>query len=95
MDNPCQPDTPSPALDCVIITQANIDKWRRENKYPTGRIGVIFGTQTAIHCCEGVDPKGFDFYPITTFPNGILLFERGVLAYRAFRDLHPTWEIIF
>lgn len=85
----------SPALDCVLITRAQIAQWRRENKYPTGRIGVFFGTKTVVHFCDGVNPLEFDFYPLHTFPNGVLLFERGVLAYRAFIELHPDSEVVF
>lgn len=85
----------SPALDHVLVTHAAIEDWRQEARYPTGRIGVIFGVRTAIHFCDPLDPLDFDFYPLPTFPDGVLLFERGVSAYWAVRELHPNWEIIF
>lgn len=87
--------SPAQALDCVLITRAQVNQWRRESRYPRGRIGVFFGTGTALHFCEGVSPLEFDFYPLHAFPNGVLLFERGVTAYRAFLELHPNLEVIF
>lgn len=85
----------SPALNHALITRRQVARWRREARYPVGRIGVFFGTRTAIFFSGDVDPLDFDFYPLATFPDGILLLERGVSAYRAYRELHPDAEIIF
>jgi hypothetical protein len=85
----------APALDHVLLTRSRVDQWRRENKYPRGRIGVFFGVRTAIHFCDRLDPIDFDFWPLTTFPDGVILLERGVSAFRAYRELHPDSEVIF
>lgn len=96
MEKPLPSNSPiSPALDHVLVTRAQIDQWRRGAKYPRGRIGIIFGVKTAIYFCDDLDPLNFDFWPLSTFPDGIVMFERGVLAHRAVRELHPNWEIIF
>jgi hypothetical protein len=85
----------SPALDHVLVTRSTVDQWRREARYPAGRIGLFFGVRTGIYFCDPLDPSDFDFYPLSTFPDGVILFERGVSAYRAFLELHPEAEIIF
>lgn len=86
---------PSPALDHVLVTRAAVEQWRRERQYPRGRIGVFFGTKTGLHFCAGVNPLDFDFYPMPQMQNGIALFERGLVARRAFVTACPDLEIIF
>jgi hypothetical protein len=85
----------APALDHVLLTRDRVNQWRRENKYPRGRIGVFFGVRTAIHFCDRLDPIAFDFWPLSTFPDGVILLERGVSAFRAYRELYPDSEVIF
>jgi hypothetical protein len=85
----------APALDHVLLTREHVDKWRRENKYPRGRIGIFFGVRTAIHFCDRLDPVDFDFWPLAAFPNGTVQLERGILARCAFIELHPEAEVIF
>lgn len=82
-------------MDHVLVTRSAVDDWRRKADYPKGRIGVFFGVRTAICFCDGVDPREFDFYPIPQIANGFLLFERGPVARKKFRELGPMWEVIF
>jgi hypothetical protein len=95
MIRPAILSAPSPALDYVFVTRALVSQWRQQAKYPRGRIGAFFGPNTGLHFCSGVDPLDFDFYVLPNFPNGVLLFERGYTAYKAFAEICPDREIIF
>lgn len=79
----------------VMLTRAAVQNWRQSRNYPHGRIGVFFGVRTSIAFADGVDPLDFDFYPIPGLANGILLLDRGLSAYKTFREIDPDWEIIF
>ena len=79
----------------VLMTRSAVDRWRRAAGYPKGRIGVFFGTRTTIGFGDQVSPLDFDFYPTPDLEDGILLLDRGLSAYKLFRELDPDWEIIF
>lgn len=87
--------TVAPALDHVLITRSAVSEWRRQARYPKGRIGIFFGVSTGVHFCDGLNPLDYDFYPVPSLANGFVLFEKGAAAYRAFRSIGPDWEIIF
>lgn len=80
----------------VIITLAEVRRWRAAQDIPRARMAIYFGIGTVLWFVDGLEPDLFDFFPTASIRPGMVMFDRTSSARRDYPTLLPeVAEIIF